>query len=248
MSDSFIKERRAAAQNIGLAVVDNGDIGIVIKYNGVAASGLIGVTGNNAITFAVGALAAEIADTNIQVGATPGTIDLANAAADTYGELVDYINSTTGVSGWSAYLQDVLRADATNTAVTNASASQAKLPAGLPVFKKTSTALNLSQLIWQLRYPFGFYSQAISKVARCFGIVSKNTFGGGTNTIQIWEINPVTKTETLVYSRPGAATTVVQALQEIDVDIEAHSGNYLLVRMVGSTTCTGFLTALGQVY
>jgi len=80
---------------------DDVDIAFKIRYVGAEASCKIAVAADGKISSVVGAVGSEAADANFTVGATPGTIDPANAAADTIKELVNFINGLDDYECWS---------------------------------------------------------------------------------------------------------------------------------------------------
>lgn len=248
----LIEERILSGKKSGRSVVDDGDIGLVVRYKGSEASATVEVAVTSGdITFKHGALSSEAVDATIDSGGDdPGVIDVSDANANTMGEVVDLINASPN---WEAYLVDCLRTDASGTLLLTMSATQANktlVPQGVRLYKDASQNDNydLSVAIMNRAYPNGF-DRTESKINRVTGVVSNNTYGSGTSYIKVYEINPITKTETLVFQRSSGATTVTQALQEIDIDITCDEGNYLLVRLVSSVAAaTGFLTVLGQTY
>lgn len=249
---SILEERILASKKVSRSVVDDLDIGLVVRYKGTEASATVEVASTTGdITFKHGALGAEAVDSTIDSGGNDdGVIDVSDAAADTMGEVVDLINASPN---WEAYLVDCLRTDDSRTLLLTLAATQANktlVPQGVRLYKDASQNDNfdLSVAIMNRAFPDGFTKteKAINVVK---GIVSNNTFGSGTNKIQVYEINPITKTETKVYERAGAATTVTQSLASTDLTISSDQGNYLLVRMVSSAAAaTGLLTVIGETY
>ena len=249
---SIFEERILAGKKISRSVVDDQDIGLVVRYKGSQASATVevaSITGD--ITFKHGALGSETVDSTIYSGGNDaGVIDVSDSNADTMGEVVDMINAS---ANWEAYLVDCLRTDDSRTLLLTMAATQANktvVPQGVRLYKDSSQNDNfdISVAIMKRAFPNGFErtENAINVVK---GIVSNNTFASGTNKIQVYEINPITKTETKVFERAGAATTVTQALQSIDLTISSDQGNYLLVRMVSSAAAaTGLVTVIGETY
>jgi len=214
-------------------VADDTDVGLVIRYIGALASCLIVVddtTGD--ISSTVGALGSESTDTNfLEPGGTGGNIDVSDANANTFGKVVDIINS---LDDYEAYLVDVLRADATTVGSLLAmAATQAKVSAGIPLYKDTSVVLNLSIAVQgeDLQYS----DNGCKNI--CDYIASKNTYASGASTIQIYE------GETLVASWACAATTVEQEKTTLAFGCK---GKKLLIRMLGQTYCTGYLVINGK--
>jgi len=249
---TILEERILAGKKLGRSVVDDGDIGLVVRYKGSEASATVEVAATSGdITFKHGDLGSEAVDSTIDSGGDDdGVIDVSDPNANTMGEVVDLINAS---ANWEAYLVDCLRTDASGTLLLTMSATQAHkglAPQGVRLYKDTSQNDNydISLAIMNRQYPNGF-DRTENKINRLTGVVSNNTYASGTSYIKVYEINPITKTETLVFQRPSGATTVTQALQSIDIDLTADEGNYLLVRLVSSAAAaTGFLTVLGQTY
>lgn len=249
---SILEERILAGKKISRSVVDDQDIGLVVRYKGSEASATVEVASTTGdITFKHGASGSEAVDSTIDSGGNDaGVIDVSDSNADTMGEVVDMINKSPN---WEAYLVDCLRTDDSRTLLLTMAATQANktlVPQGVRLYKDSSQNDNfdISVAIMKRAFPTGFErsENAINVVK---GIISNNTFASGTNKIQVYEINPVTKTETKVFERAGAATTVTQALQSIDLTISSDQGNYLLVRMVSSAAAaTGLLTVIGETY
>lgn len=252
MSVNILEERILAAKKVSRSVADDGDIGLVVRYKGTEASATVEVAATSGdITFKVGTLSSEAVDADIDSGGNdPGVIDVSDSNVDTMGELVDFINAS---GTWEAYLVDCLRSDDSRTLLLTMAAAQANktvVPQGVRLYKDSSQNDNfdISIAIMNRLYPTGF-ERSEDKICGVSGVVEKNTFGSGTSDIKVYEINPNTKVETLVYSRSCAATTVQGTLASTDIDITADQGNYLLVRMVASAAAaTGFLTVLGKIY
>lgn len=121
MSQSYLTDALRNAPIESRSLTDDQPIPIVIRYrplnnsatNGIA---LVGVSTNGDIMFFRGSTAASATlDGNISGGAS-GRIDVSAAGFDTWGEVVDRINSRTAASGWEAFLLDALRSDSSNDA------------------------------------------------------------------------------------------------------------------------------------
>lgn len=225
---------------------DDQDLGLIVKYIGSYPSATLEVSSIGDILFKVGDAGAEAADSTIQIGSTAGTIDVSNAAGNTFGEIVDHIN---GSANWKAYLVGTLRAD-------NSDASTGSLLVMSPVtlskggesnlLKDTSKVLNISIRVGVRRNVAG--SEEIG-AAEIYEIDSVNTFGSGTNLIQVYEIDEAAKTETKIYEMAGGATTVANAKTFVingrgGLAVQ-RQGKHLLVRMIGSAACTGSLGVIG---
>lgn len=119
-----------------------------VRYVGsLAGAATVAVAGTNSIAFVENGSA----DTKInavagpnQCGAVVGTLDLTNANCNNFGKLIDHINASPS---WQAALAGVLRSDVTNTTVNNFAATDAKLPEGLAITTKTSTALFVNAVL-----------------------------------------------------------------------------------------------------
>lgn len=244
------------AKKFSRTVANNQSVGLVIRYLGSQPSATIQVSSTN-ILFKTGVLGSEAADANVQIGATPGTIDLTQTTANNFGKVLDYLNGvtdSTGAKQYEAYLGDVLRGDATapsgSPALTAVAATQANrtiVPAGVAFTLITANVLYVSKKITARYFPIGFNNSIAKVIAELSSMVSNNTYGSGTSTVQVWELNPLLKTETLVYSRAGGLTTVDQAIDSASLGIQSDVGNELLVRFVGSAAASGFLTTVGKL-
>lgn len=247
---SIFNERLLCGKYKSLTAVDDGDIGLVVRYKGAQASATVEVSSAGDITFKHGALSSEVVDTTIDSGGNdPGVIDVSDSNANTFGEVVDLINAS---ANWEAYLVGVLRADSSNASTGSllemvaAQAHKGVVASGVRLFKDTSKVLNITHAIFPKDFPVG-YERDYNKIAEVYGVTSNNTFGSGTSLIQVYEIDPVRQTATKVFERAGAATTVEQNIDADSIHIWSDQGNYLLVRLIGSAACTGFLTAQGRV-
>jgi len=229
-------------------VADDGDTGLIVKYIGSEASATVTVSASGDITFKHGAVGAEAVDPTIDSGGDDdGVIDVSDASANTFGEIVDMINAS---ANWSAYLVGVLRAD-------NANASTGSLLARTettlvpkvtetPLYKDTSKVLNLGIRVGSRTKVGGSEEKSAAEI---YQIISTNTFGSGTSIVYIYEINDEAKTETLVYQKAGGATTVEQTQSFVTNGRGSlgvsKQGNHLLVKLVGSAACTGNMTVVG---
>jgi hypothetical protein len=126
-----------------------------IYYIGTQNSGTVDLNAGN-LELHHGALAAEVADTNIVVvadaahascGVTAGIDLAADTACDTWGEVADIVNASTN---WRMVLVGVLRTDATAAAGANLidpADGQARTPKGLPIYEDSSAALDFGVAI-----------------------------------------------------------------------------------------------------
>ena len=229
--------------------LDDIDIGLTVRYIGEQVSSTITVSSDGDITFKHGASGAEVVDATIDSGGDDeGVIDVSDANADTFGEVVDLINASVN---WEAYLVGTLRSDDANASTGSllVRSESTLLPnVDLKLFKDTSKVLNIS-----LRIGSRINSQGteIKSAAELYEIVSTNTFSTGTNLIQVYRINEETNEEEKIYEIAGAATTVQQILEFVVNNRGSLSVNkqdeHLLIRMIGSTECTGQLQVIGAV-
>ena len=232
----------------GRYAADDQDVGILVKYIGVQASGTVTVTVTTGdITFKHGVLSSEVVDTTIDSGnpSDPGVIDVSETNSDTMGEVVDMINASPN---WEAKLVDCLRADPSTVAMLlTMAATQAKVTGGLKLVKDTSATLNISLAIDRSIFKGIEFDNALW-INTILSIISKNTFASGTSLIQIYSINRTNKTEVKVYERAGGATATEQVLPAsgMQMELDSYRDDILLVRMIGSGFCTGYLCINGK--
>jgi len=247
----------ALAIQKALYAADDQDVAIVVKYVGAQDSGTVQVAAAaEMLLFKHGALGAEIADTTIQIGATPGSIDVSNAAGDTLGEVVDHINSS---ANWEAKLVDALRADVPNAAGTSflvMAATAAKTTAGVQLLWDTSVDFNLTRCISAVAFEVQKKADgnpwSPDESDYINGLISweqLSTYVAGTTAMQVYEVDRATNRETLLISKAAAATTVVGTKDYSAVGngwgICAAKGCDLVVRQDGSAEGTGHLEVLG---
>jgi len=240
------------AKNQSYYVSDDAPIALAIRYVGDEESATVTVSGGD-ITFKHGDLASEAVDDTIDSDDDPGVIDVSDGDANTMGKVVDLINAS---ANWEAKLVDALRADASTAAkfldvVETTLTPETEL---MVIHTDTSETLEISKACGYTGLAAFIYQSDAAKVfsgdddyyVRLNSVMCYNTFGSGTNLIKVYDIDPSTNTETLVYQRPGAATTVekdVDFLSDMGgLDVLAK-GHYFLVRMIGSEACTGWLNA-----
>jgi len=236
----------------GRHAADDQDIGMVVKYIGSGASGKVQVVeAAEHLVFTHGALGSEVADTTIQIGSTPGSIDVTEATANIMGEVVDHINAS---ANWEAYLVDMLRDDNSNAStgsLKTAAAAQAKVDGGLALVKDTSKVLNISLAIDNIVFQHIAGEVLNSKanqnyVQSVLKYVSKITNGSGDTVVDFYSIDREAKTEKKIFSHAGGATTVEQTKDLFPAQIDAYkNGNIIMVRVSG-TACAGVLSVLGK--
>lgn len=229
-------------------VVDDADVALIVKYVGAQPSFTVTVSSAGDITFKHGVSGAEAVDSSIQIGAGAGIIDVSNAAGNTFAEVVDHIN---GSANWEAFLVDALRADSSDAStgsLLEITETRGARNTELSLKKDTSKVLNISCRIGARANVVG--SEEVS-AAEIYQINSKNTFGSGTNLIQVYEIDDVAKTETKVYELAGGATTATDAKTFVVNGrgslATSKIGKALLVRMIGSAACTGYLNPIAAI-
>jgi hypothetical protein len=229
--------------------IDDADVAMVIKYKGSAASCIIEVdnaTGD--ILSKIGALGAEAADADftLPAGGTDGTIDVSNAAADTFGEVLAFIN---GLADYEAFLVGAIPGDSTNNSLLVKVASPAKVLNGLALQFDTSatspkilTNVACDYLRTGVLGSFtdaglgtNYFANDTNVVHSLLGWRVINTYASGTSKIQVYE------NDTLIWEENTAATTVEQVKSFYPQKISAARGKLLKVRLVGSAFCTGSL-------
>ena len=247
----------ALATQKALYAADDQDVCLVVKYVGAQASGTVQVVAAaEMLLFKHGVLAEEIADTTIQIGATPGSIDVSDAAGNTLGEVVDHINAS---ANWEAKLVDALRADIPNASGTSLlvmAATQAKTTAGVQLVWDTSVDFNITRCIsavaWEVQKGADGNPWSPDETDYINSLIEWNqlsTYATGTTTMQVYEVDRDTNRETLIISRTAAATTVIGNKDWSSVGngwgICAAKGCDIVLRQNGSTAGTGYLEVVG---
>ena len=223
-------------------------LGMIIEYIGAQASCLITTASNNTIASAVGAVGATAADANFTVGSTPGTIDLTNSAADTMGEVVDFIN---GLADYKARLVALRRADDAGTvgALVAVSGIEAKIAGGLGLAVDTSVADNIAceiSALDGLMYSGNSKAQpwingdkarnAVNSLVRVAGTLAYT----GADLFQVYEVDDFAKTDELIYQQLVsvviAASTSAGTTTFPGAGITGRPGKRLIVKAKGATT------------
>lgn len=226
--------------------------GIIVEYVGAQQSALLTV-GAQSIAVAIGNSAAEVADTNFTVGATPGTIDLTQTAADSAGELVDFINNLTD---YRARLVGLRRADMISASgyFVAAASQQCKGNGGyatvidVTVAKHVTTELSILDGVM-------FSGGAVDKTIRQFGGLNgdfklqsvvelfqldETLTYTGTGTFEVIEVDDFLKTDEVLYTNtiPGASTAAgSKSFGTLALaGLGARPGRRLLVRCRAVTT------------
>lgn len=230
--------------------------GFIIEYVGASASALFTV-GATTLAMAIGATGAEAADANFTVGSTPGTIDLANAAANTAGELCDFVNNLTD---YKCRLVGLRRADVISTSgyFVAASSQQAKVSGGYAAGIDTAVALHITAEISILdgqMFKGGAGSDAgIKSIRRMAGIegdykkvsavelhqLDETLTYTGAGLFEVIEVDDFNQTDEVIYSNtiPGATTAAgTKSFGQLGVSgITARPGRRLLVRCRAAST------------
>ncbi len=231
-------------------VADDGDVALKVRYVGSQASASVTVSSSGDITFKHGAVGALVVDPTINSGGDdPGVIDVSDATANTFGEVVDLINAS---ANWEAYLVGALRSDNSNASAGSllARTETTLTPKSTEVdlYNDTSKVLNLSVRVGVRTTVTGSEEKGAAEI---FSIISTNTYASGTSIVKIYEVNEIDKSETLVYQKAGGATTVEQTQTFVSNGRGSlgvsKQGNHLVVRIVGSAACTGNMTVVGAV-
>ncbi len=255
------------------------DVALLIKYVGSnPAGGVVTVaaaTGD--ITLQSGTVASPTADATTECpvsGALGGVIDVSDAACNTFGEVVDAINASPN---WRAVLVDALRSDSSNSTngilITRA-ATSAAVPKGIPLFKDTTEALNVTvalvpnELRTDIR-PWLNGNQLSPNPfidsQTYFTYLNETFTGTGADTISIQSVlvdnrptgpaaastaasivGSSTETVTPLLSRPGGGTTVNTTLDLSEGPLIGRRREKMLVRVTAGTTFTAaFFSATG---
>lgn len=233
---------------VAFGLNDDQAVGLLVRYTGSQESGTVEVavtTGD--ITFKVGALGAEAADTAVGLPTKNGIYDVSNAAADTFDEIVADINAS---GTWQAVLVDIPGGLSSNAALVTKSATQAKTPKGVQLLTDTSQIFYTGRLIapdvfrsdirvHDVDYEFLQKGSGVKKVAD--GNVYKNTRGvlvraravstyaTGTSQLRVYSNNQI------VWQEDGGATTAEKKFDfSQDPVYSAASGEVLRVVLFNS--------------
>lgn len=223
-------------------------IGLIIEYVGAQNSCLITTASNNSIASAVGATGAEAADANFMVGLTPGTIDLTNAAANTMGEVVDFIN---GLADYKARLVSLRRDDDADTtaALVAVTSQQAKVKGGLKLAVDTSvadqvsfeiSALDGGIIAGNLVGDSGVGSDYKFNAQNSLRRVDATLTYSGADLFRVYEVDDEAKTDELIYTNTIsailAASTSAGSEEFPEPGITARPGRRLIVRLSAASS------------
>lgn len=232
-------------QSVARHAIDDAPVSLVVMYVGSEASATVTVASGD-ITFKHGDAGSEAVDPTIDSGGDDdGVIDVSDATADTLGEVVDLINAS---ANWKAYIKDGLRADASAGLLARSETTMTPNVTQTPLYSDTSADLELALRIGSRTSVNGTEENSMAEL---YKVVSKNTFGSGTSLIKIYIVDEANKTETKVFEAAGGATTVEQTIDFVKNGMGSlateKTGQHLVVKMVGSAACTGYLTVVGAV-
>lgn len=223
-------------------------VGMVIEYVGSAESCLITTAANNSIASAVGVLSSEAADANFTIGSTPGTIDLTNAAADTMGEVVDFINN---LADYKARLICLRRADDADTigALVAVTSIQAKVAGGLKLAVDTSVCDHVSFSISTMGGSIaagsasgntGIETDYSRRAVNFLKRIDATLAYTGADLFRVYEVDDEAKTDELIFqtliSSTFAASTSAGTEEWPTPGLASRPGRRLLVRFSGATT------------
>ena len=199
MSFERINELLAFKRGVRTLTDDTDEV-LIIRYIGAAVDGAVTV----AVADATGDISFVVdgaADTTV---ATTGTIDVSDAAYNTFGEVVDAINASPN---WKAYIKDGLRSETSTDALLTFAAANAKT-ADIVCYGDTSVKLSMDCALTLEKFnSLDEIASNLPNVAKVFGITATSTYASGTSKIQIYSVD-MDGTETKIYEVAGGATTV----------------------------------------
>jgi len=226
---------------------DDLDTALLVRHVGSAASGLVAVSAIGDLTFTVGPLGSEVADTTFECPvAAPlgGVIDVSDAACDTFGEVVDSINSS---ANWAAVIHGGLRTDSSNDTLLTISATSASVANGLALKWDTDVAFK-STLVVAESDTIQFYTSGSTIRANPFAgrqsIVfltnATSTYASGTSNYEITCLTVnnartgATETNITTYRQPGGATTANKVFDFSPYGLFCARDQKMLARLVNS--------------
>ena len=230
------------------------DWGLIVKYVGTEASGLVLVDASGDITFTHGVLGSEAVDSTINSGlwsgttTSPGIIDVSDSSSMTFGEVVDLINKSPN---WVAVLGGVTRTDLANDTLLvmsgSPTAQQAKIDGGIKLYKDSPVGLDFGHSVTKETVDGGSnagYQICIESIR----MNVTNTCSGATTMVcEVYSRNEQTGVETYLDS-----FVYVSATERIidhndwggglDGKLWAKEGESLLVKIQGGTGGTVTMT------
>jgi hypothetical protein len=243
------------------------DVGLYVKYVGAAQTG----TATVAVDASTGDIAFVVngaADATVicPSGGTPGTIDVSDAACDTFVEVINVINKT---ANWRAAPGAVIGTDTTINTLITRSAATASGPDGVALLKDTVVALNVTADLTP-NYYSGGRSMKFFLSPTGGGSLTQNLIPNPYNNFATWVAyatetitssgtigafailgvtqNHLNKQGTTAYSyqetvrtivsQVGAATTVEKNYDFTRFPLRANPGERILVRIAAGTDLT----------
>ncbi len=217
-------------------VSDDLDVAMEVFYIGSSVDGVCTVevlTTTGDLEFVVDGAA----DTTIQIGATPGTIDVSDTDADTIGEVADHINAS---KNWRCVVKDALKSDPSTVAMLLTMAATSAKTEAVQLYKDTTATLNLTIALTEQSAQEGIVGDQ-DTYGKVYAISATSTYGSGTSLIKVYNVLVdkwgVVNSETEIYSAAAGATT---ALKEISFGLAGlkpltHDLGYkLVIRLVNS--------------
>jgi hypothetical protein len=221
-------------QVAAVSAVDT-DTAFVIRYvGGVAGTNTIAYSAPN-LNFVVGG----VADAGITgCGATPGSLDVSNAACNSFLEILNIVNNS---ANWRMALVDVLGSDVSTSNIVTLGATDANPIAGVPVLWKSSASFQQGRALVACRtydclsYGGGKNVFATNPYRGYVGAVKfiniATTYASGTSTIKVYSVKPggvqgaQFETVKTLYSVAGGATTVAKVLGPPDLGSDGLFGD-----------------------
>lgn len=234
-----------------------------IKYKGSEESCLISVDGTTGdITSEIGVLGSEAPDANFTIGSTSGDIDVSNAAADTLGEVVDFINSLDDYEciPWAGLRGDSLN-ESTGALVGPTSGTQAKSASyardkGVALLWDTSIVLHDGIVISNMHFgaktvPGGGNDEGIydenGAINKLFYYILTPTYGG-TATLKLYELERKTEYEKASFTLAASTSATTVAFKDTyGIPYAAPAGRRIYMRFTDDTSCSVMTkVAVGQ--
>lgn len=231
-------------QTVSQLVVDDGDVAILLRYQGALAAATYEVDASGDILLKHGATEPGSADTTVGCPSLNGQIDVSNALCDTVGEAVDAINAS---ANWVAVPLDSLRSDTIGTAIVllDEGPLNAQDFDGVKIRWDTSLKFDISAAVTDRRSMRYFASADGVLFSRPFidfrAIVHKineiSTYGTGSSTIRVYSVNIRDNLEvvTEVWSEAGGATATAKILSETPYGFIGRLGEKVIVRIDNTT-------------
>jgi len=238
----------AIATNTGTALMELKWIG-----SGVAATVAVAAGGDISVT-----TDGSTADTTIVLpsGGTDGTIDVSDASVDTLGEVVDHFNAS---ANWQARLTGGLRTwDSDNTFFTLVATANCCNDGGVKLYADPAVEYDGTNFCGcSLAITAGKFRKKniIRKddddggwINELWYIENNLTYASGTAYIDIYDVDDVAQTATLVERLAASATTVKYSFGNHLAMLEAVSkGNRLVVIPTNTAAFTaGYVTIAGK--